>query len=155
MNLRLKRDKYQLDGIFSGLLTDDIAEDEVAIILEHAYDRDDPEVASAAGAYPNTPLIPKLTPGVFICRRGPHELEDGTKFETFEITGIPGHSGIVFHWGNFNKDSKGCPLMGDQEVIGYSPNSPPTEMITNSRKTFAKFMDLQAGLDSFILTVEA
>lgn len=69
-------------------------------------------------------------------------------FETFEITGVPGHSNLLFHWGNFNQDSEGCILLGERTAEEGNG-----EMITNSRAAFARFMGIQAGIGSFDLIV--
>jgi hypothetical protein len=70
-------------------------------------------------------------------------------FITFEIMGVPNFNGVpvtgvLFHWGNYDKDSEGCVLMGSSET--------PT-MIGNSRTTWAAFMDSLNGVDSFQLEV--
>ena len=69
-------------------------------------------------------------------------------FITFEITDVPGHTGILFHMGNYNKDSDGCVLLGEEAV----PTSEPT-MVTNSVVTFNSFMASQSGVDTFQLVV--
>jgi hypothetical protein len=69
-------------------------------------------------------------------------------FITFEITGVPGHTGILFHMGNYNQDSDGCVLLGESTV----PDPDPT-MITSSVLTFNQFMGSQTGVDTFQLTV--
>jgi hypothetical protein len=71
-------------------------------------------------------------------------------FTTFEITGVPGHSNILFHIGNYNKDSEGCVLLGR----GITEAQSGDQMITMSNTTFKYFMDNQAGVDTFILTVK-
>lgn len=158
MNLVMQRTKYDPDGVFSTVRTDDFIQGQVMVTLEHSYDRDDPEVASSAGAYPQIQNIPKLPPGSFICQRSRHHLASmpaGDTFETFEITGIEGHAGIVFHWGNYEDDSKGCPLTGSAEAEGSHAGRAGVEMVINSKATFEKFMALQAGVDWFKLTVIA
>lgn len=126
----LKRDLYRDDGIISTL--SDKNGNVVAHTLEHAYDK-----------------MPKIPNGVWNCKRGNHRLHNMTEdFSTFEVMNIPGHDNILFHWGNYNKDSDGCILMGDKavEVSGV-------EMVTSSKVTFAKFMASLEGVDEFILTV--
>lgn len=132
MNLTLSRTHFDKDGIF-GILTDEIGFT-LALTLEHSYD-----------------LLPKLPNGEYVCQRGPHRLHGMTSdFETFEVKNVPGHSGILFHWGNYNKDSDGCVLLGSSrtplDLVG-------TPMILNSRKAFAEFMSVLKGIDSFTLTV--
>lgn len=129
--MKLIRHDFRPDGIF-GILYD--AEgDQIACTLEHSYaDR------------------PKLPVGTYVCIRGQHRLHDMTQdFDTFEITGVPGHTNILFHWGNYNRDSEGCVLLGRGVT-----DSPVGWMVTSSRATFARFMLDLEGIDSFQLTVE-
>ena len=129
MNLKLKRNSFTSNGIF-GILMDDNY-NKIAVTLEHAY-----------------PLLntyePKIPDGVYTCVRGEHELSNLQPFNTFEITGVPGHSNLLFHSGNYNDDSHGCILLG-KTVNGT--------MVTDSKRAFADFMALQDGLQTFILEV--
>jgi hypothetical protein len=65
-------------------------------------------------------------------------------FETFEVTGVTWHTGILFHPGNTEKDSSGCILLGTG-INGFT--------LSNSREAFAFFMSGLEGLDTFNLTV--
>lgn len=87
---------------------------------------------------------PKLTPGLHKCVRGTHKLEHGDPFETFEITGVPGHSGILFHVGNFNADSNGCVLVGMAATAAG---------LVQSRIAFKALMDSLVGINEFTLEV--
>lgn len=93
---------------------------------------------------------PKLYDGVFTCVRGMHRLEGMTQdFETFEITGVTGHTDILWHVGNWPQiDSAGCLLMGE----GKAPSS-KGPMVTASKQAFAEFMSKQVGVQTFSLTV--
>lgn len=134
MNLTLNRKAFRDDGIFSELR--DTEGNLIAVTLEHSYDKE-----------------PKLPLGTFTCKRGPHRLHGMTEdFETFEITGVEGHTDILFHWGNFQKDSEGCVLLGDQIAKNGADGC---QMILHSRATFARFMELQKGVDTFQLVVTA
>jgi hypothetical protein len=130
-DLILTHNRFCSDGIFGELKTGD--SQFVAYTLEHSYDNK-----------------PKLADGSYTCVRGPHRLHGMTEdFITFEIKGVPDFNGksvtgVLFHWGNYDKDSEGCVLLGSSET--------PT-MITNSRKTWADFMDRFNGKDSFTLMV--
>lgn len=138
MDLALVRSSARPDGIFSQVLTE--ADHEVCMTLEHAYEVD--------GSW-----LPKIYPGSFECVRGLHRLHGmDHDFETFEVTGIVGHSKLLFHWGNLNKDSEGCILTGDA-VAEYAAGAPFAEMITNSRVAFARLMDLQRDVGHFLLKV--
>src|SRR5882757_797524 len=91
--LTLTRKDFRSDGIFSEL-TDEKG-NFIAVTLEHSYNNK-----------------PKLYNGTFQCVKGIHKLHDGIPFEAYEVTGVSGHIGILFHIGNFNNDSDGCILLG-------------------------------------------
>lgn len=79
--------------------------------------------------------------GEYICKRtvSPHF------GETFEVTGVPGRTHILFHKGNIPlQDSKGCILLGEQ----FEPPG-----IQHSGHGFGEFMGLTKGEDSFTLTI--
>jgi len=86
MDLVLTRTLKHPDGIFSTLSALDGGV--VCVAISHAYDD---------GAGGGEPKVPN---GTYTCVRGTHQLEHGAPFETFEITGVEGHSGILFHIGN-------------------------------------------------------
>jgi Family of unknown function (DUF5675) len=131
----LHTDQTRDDGIFSTLFFND---EKFAVTLEHAFE-------DADGAY-----FPKLLRGAtYKCVRGPHQLEHGPRFEAFEITGVPGHSGILFHVGNFNKDSDGCVLLGASLHTESS-----AWWIDDSLDTFKRFMAAVADVDEFDIIVE-
>lgn len=128
MNLTLRRTSYTDDGIFGNLF--DESANIVCVTLEHSYHR-----------------VPKIPSGLYTCVRGFHRLEGAAdSFQTFEVTGVPGHTGVLFHVGNLNKDSSGCILVGT--AVGAS-------CIIESKLAFKNFMMLQASLDSFELLVKA
>lgn len=138
MDLILTRTDERPDGIY-GLLTDmnDVL---VAHTLEHAY-----EHLAQYGPY----YAAKLPSGIYSCVRGLHRLHNGPQFDTFEVTGVAGHSGILFHVGNYNKDSDGCVLVGSRITKNGDDWA-----VTQSRVAFNKFMELQKGVDVFTLTVK-
>lgn len=130
--ITLKTFDFFQSGIFGELQNDDGSI--ICYTLEHAYP--DPNSSN---------YLPKVPAGVFTCKRGMHILEGmSAPFETFEITGVPGHTNILFHTGNVNADSAGCVLLGQQrnnmEILG-------------SRLAFAAFMDKTKYLDTFDLKV--
>ena len=87
--------------------------------------------------------------GEFNCVRGIHQLSGAAQpFETFEITGVPGHTGLLFHPGNTEMDSSGCVLLG--MAFGELTGVPA---VLNSKIACDQFMNLQAGKDSCLLTV--
>ncbi len=128
---KLIRKEFRADGIFSELYNE--KNELIAHTLEHSYDNK-----------------PKIYNGTFKCVRGPHRLHNMTEdFTTFEITGVTGHQDILFHWGNFNKDSEGCVLLGTSEATGADG----AKMVTASRPCFAKFMAGLEGVNEFNVIV--
>lgn len=136
LQLKLTRISNNSCGVF-GELSDDNGQ--ICVTLEHAYP------FTYAGTLRKV-WHPKLPPtGVYNCIRGLHRLAGyADPFETFEITNVPGHTGILFHIGNYNDDSDGCILLG-KEIIDV--------MITDSLQTFTAFMKRMTGINSFQLTV--
>lgn len=133
MRMYLLRTERKAEGVF-GQLTDSAGR-ELFATLEHAYIAED--------GFSWTSKIPV---GNWNCKRSLHRLHGMTEdFETFEIMDVPGHDNLLFHWGNYNKDSEGCILVGHQRS---------GDMVIESKKAFKEFMDLQAGLDSFELVVQ-
>ena len=128
---KLVRKEFRDDGIFSELYNE--KGELIAHTLEHSYDK-----------------LPKIPNGQWKCVRGPHRLHGMTEdFITFEITGIAGHTDLLFHWGNFNKDSEGCVLLGTAEATGADG----AKMVTSSRPCFAKFMAGLEGINEFSVIV--
>ena len=135
MDQLLQRTSYEPHGIFSTL-------SDVGVCVTHAFDDGDGN------------WLPVVKPGRYLCVRGMHRLHGMTEdFETFEITGVEGHTRVLFHWGNFNEDSEGCECTGEAIAEGVH-NGIHEHMVTNSKQTFAKFMALHEGEDSFYLDVE-
>ena len=128
MNLKLVRKDCQSDGIFGELLNE--AGEKLFVTLEHSFE-----------------CKPKIPDGLYTCRLGKHRLHGMTEdFETFEIVRVPGHTGLLFHWGNFNHDSDGCVLIGADRI---------GDMITRSRESFSEFMQMLSGVDEFQLKVSS
>ncbi len=138
MDLVLVRAEFRPDGIFSELC--DPAGNMIAVTLERAYY--DPLSKGP---------VPKVPDGEYLCKRGVHKLAHMIHgFETFEVTGVPGHTNILFHVGNFSHDSEGCILLGANiaQISGQ-------QAITQSAKTFMRFLDLQEGTNEFKLFVKS
>ena len=97
MIVTLKRTEFRDDGIFGELSAGNLN----LVTLEHSYDKK-----------------PKIPVGTYKCVRGVHHLANMVHpFTTFEVTGVPGHTNILIHPGNWNSDSEGCILVG--KVIGW------------------------------------
>jgi hypothetical protein len=135
MDLILRRFAYREDGIFGEILDD--KGEHLFYTLEHAYYDKNKNYS---------PIIPD---GSYQCVRGEHRLAFAKdNFETFEITGVDGHSGLLFHVGNFNQDSNGCVLLGMELNRGSAYYS-----IKDSKIAFDKFIDMQIGYDQFTIVI--
>ena len=92
----------------------------------------------------NTPRESCIPAGTYRCQR-----VDSPKFgDTFEVTGVPGRSHILFHKGNVAEDSLGCILVG--EAFNPVKGKPG---ITASADGYGEMMALQQGVNTFTLTV--
>lgn len=135
MNLKLIRDWRGAEGIFGQIYA---AGSPIKLFstLEHAYPYDSSNMSFTA----------KVAPGSYVCNRhAPNRLP----YETFEIMNVPDFqgnpvSGILFHVGNFNRDSEGCILLG----MRSSNNA-----VIDSKVAFDQFMELQKGCDSFLIEI--
>ncbi len=132
MDMTLTRFRKDVGGIFSYLK--DQNGNQIGVTLEHAYG-DPPE--------------PKIPNGKWLCQRGTHELAVGPPFNTFEVTGIEGHTGLLFHRGNVDEDSEGCILVGN--ALGQLGDE---EAVMGSALAFLNFLSRQEGVNEFWLTVE-
>lgn len=135
MKLVLRRKEYGSHGVF-GVLEDEDG-NQLFHTLERAYRRI-PEAGSG--------WRPKVPAGLYKCVRGKHCLRAGLPFDTFEVTGVPGRTGILFHVGNYASDSEGCILLG-------RGRSPTVAMITRSKEAFQAFMQRLGSLPEFTLEV--
>lgn len=128
MDMRLVRSAETPNGVFGTLYMSDGLP--LCITLEHSFDG-----------------VPALADGVYQCVRGLHTLAGHPDaFMTFEVTGVPGHTGILIHRGNFNADSHGCILLG---------MTSDTARLYSSAVAFEKFMMIQGDASSFTLTVSS
>lgn len=138
-DLVLKTQRIGPEGAFSYLK--DLAGNQIAVTAEHTYDQ------------PDGSQMVKVPPGRYLCVRGVHTLNGRDWFETFEITGVLGHKGILFHPGNTEFDSDGCVLtgrgFGELQVHGLLMDA-----VLQSRDAFNDFMALQAGVQTFWLDVD-
>lgn len=99
--------------------------------------------------------ISSIPPGTYVCRRS-YYYAGG--YETFEVTGVPSRSRILFHVGNTEEDTAGCILLGCElgvlEVEDEdSGERRPKLAVLQSRAAFRLFMDVLDHLDEFELTI--
>lgn len=90
----------------------------------------------------NQPFISCIPPGTYTCSKVLSK-RHGT---TFQIDDVPGRDGILFHVGNFPKDTEGCILLGRH--IGND-----RDMIYNSGTAFNEFTATLWKVDKFTLEI--
>lgn len=72
----------------------------------------------------------------------------GTHFkDVFKVLDVPGRSDILFHWGNTEKDTLGCLLIGN--AAGLLAGEPA---ILDSKNAFSRFRKL-VGAEGFTLDI--
>ena len=126
MDMVLKRTSCEQTGIYGIFSSAEGAWS--CLTLEHAF-------------FDEGQYHPKIPVGTWQCVR---RLSPHFGIDVFCLVGVPGHSFLEIHVGNYNDDSDGCVLLG-QSRIG--------NMIDNSRNTFDDFMRRQTGVNSFNLVV--
>lgn len=67
----------------------------------------------------------------------------------WEVSRVPGRSFIMFHPGNWAKDTDGCILVGQS----FSWSSQYGPMVTNSRNTFVRFMEKLEGQNEWSIKI--
>ena len=87
--------------------------------------------------------------GVYEC-----EFNISPKFgPTYQVRGVPDRTHILFHKGNYTKNTKGCILVGEQ----FEKTDESECTLLASAKGFGEFMKLNAGpigeYKDFVLTI--
>lgn len=127
--LTLKRVAADADGTY-GVLIDDTRP--FAVTLERPW----------VDNQPNVSCIPA---GTYTCAR-----KQSPRFgNTFEITGVPGRSHILFHAGNTAADTEGCVLVAEEFTTMRGGMA-----VGSSRRGFSELMAKLAGQESFTLTIK-
>ena len=95
--------------------------------------------------HPDGPQFVKIPAGRYRCERTVY-FRGG--YDTYEVTGVLGHSRLLFHAGNVERDTEGCILVGQRiglvdGVLG----------LLNSRLGFAELIQLLDGREAFDLLV--
>ena len=94
------------------------------------------------GNQPNVSCIPA---GTYACSR-----KQSPRFgNTFEITGVPGRSHILFHAGNTAADTEGCVLVAEEFTTMRGGMA-----VGSSRRGFSELMAKLAGQESFNLVIK-
>lgn len=134
-DLELVRIAVAPEGCFGVLLIDGIPAGPVT--LERTY--------ALVESRPRGPQFVKIPAGRYLCRMTTY-LAGG--YDTYEITGVTGHSRLLFHSGNSEIDSEGCVLVGER--FGMLRGMPA---VLQSRSAFKEFMRLMGGRRAFELEV--
>lgn len=98
----------------------------------------------------NAQNISRIPAGMYDCKRVFDRTTGGGSFipETFEVMGVPGRSGILFHVGNSTKDTHGCILTG--MTIGGTDQA---GWVLNSKDAFGEFLRATSLENTFKLTI--
>ena len=91
----------------------------------------------------NREYISNIPPGRYLCVR-----YHSSKYDTFQITEVPGRSLIIIHSGNTVDDTHGCILLGQ-----YWDKLKDKRAVLNSGKTFRKFMKRMKPHETFWLNI--
>lgn len=94
---------------------------------------------------PTGAQLVKIPDGKYVCRRT-YFIRGG--YDTYEVTGVIGHSRLLWHKGNHERDSDGCILVGQKFASRLL--APGVEL---SSLGFHEFMLWADGRESFELEV--
>ena len=104
----------------------------------------------------NRARVSCIPAGVYRCRRTTYH-KGG--YETFEITGVPGRTRILFHRANTEEDIEGCVGLG--LAMGVMPRTDEDSgqrthklAVFSSGEAFKQFMAEFQGVDEWELVVE-
>lgn len=84
--------------------------------------------------------------GEYLCRR----VQTPKHGNTFEITGVPDRSAILFHKGNIMEHSEGCVILGEEfePLEGH-------QAVLASGTAFGEFMQRLEGIDEFMVSIRS
>jgi len=121
----LQRTMHTPDGIFGRLI---LGGETFCQTLEHAFLHD-------------KVYLPILPDGAYTLKRGIHRLTTGPEFVTYAFPRFMSwdkkpHTGVLFHVGNWNQDSTGCVLVGEEKgSLGGKPG------VLRSKMAFKRFLE--------------
>lgn len=112
----------------------------------------------------NEPNISCIPEGSYVAKRR-FDVELGTKAKrgedlhpletTFEVSGVPGRSGILFHPGNTTLDTRGCILPGFSVGPWKSLYMNFDFAVLDSRRAFRTFLEWTDDVDRFNFLVKS
>lgn len=105
----------------------------------------------------NAPNVSCIPTGLYVCRRTMYHRGG---YETFEVTGVPDRSRILFHIANTEEDVAGCIglglYLGTLERLDEDTGVRHWKLAAKySREAFEAFMDEFDGIDAWELEVVA
>ena len=103
----------------------------------------------------NRSNISSIPPGWYKCTRTMY-VHGG--YETFEITGVPDRTRILFHRGNTEEDTAGCVLVGKKfgvlQVLDEDTGLKQHKLATlQSKDGFDEFMEFFVGTNEWMLEI--
>lgn len=134
-DLELVRVAVSPEGAWGVLLVDGVPAGLVTLERTYPLHEDAPRGAQ----------VVKIPAGRYLCRRTRYHRGG---YETYEVTGVEGHSRLLFHRGNVEEDSEGCILVGRRfGWLGIRP------AVLESTSAWLDFTRLCAGRSAFALRV--
>ncbi len=128
MKLKLKRTHHSKEATL-GILTIENIKTDIIYTLENPKRKTDKDSRIPAGTYKCKPY-------------------SGTKYkDVYIVLDVPNRSAILLHWGNFEKDTEGCILLGNKQT------TKPQPAVLESKRCFERFRSL-IGKNEFTLTIE-
>lgn len=116
------------------------------VLLERCLDGDKPLCLTLEDPWRNNRVGESCVPaGLYHCYRYPSR---NFGF-TFVLRNVPGRTGILFHWGNTQADTRGCILVG--RAFGAMDDRMDIEF---SLKAFNALMHFLSHVDTFNLLIE-
>lgn len=96
----------------------------------------------------NEKLVSCIPSGKYICRRTFNRKTTGRLLidTTFEVLKVPNRSGILFHVGNYMKDTNGCILLGQR--VDFEKFC-----VLDSTKAFTQFITKTRDVNEFLLEI--
>ena len=123
---------YRTKGVTIGMLSDD--SNLYALTLENPW----------VGNEDNISCIPE---GNYVC-----EVDESPKYgQVYHVHSVEGRSHILIHWGNYERNTEGCILLGSGLMDDTEENK---EAISNSKNTVMDFMS-KMDKKTFLLTIRS
>lgn len=140
-NLTLVRDDFRPTATFGAFFTE--LDERLLETVERERDHNRASTATRPGA-----CVPA---GRYRCKR----VNSPSQGNCFQLCDVPGRSYILIHSANWSKQLRGCIAPGLTRTV-MNDNDPSTVddmAVTSSKLAMKKFMDYQAAVDEFWLTI--